>query len=76
MKRGTLALFGAGVRSDFEPSPTFEPSGTFRPHVLDVYLKHLQTLGFDVPEAAFRVTIRRYNGDRLEGGRGEILLGS
>ena len=76
MKRGTLALFGAGGPADFEPAPSFEPSGSFRPHVLDLYLSRLRGLGFDVPGAAFASPIRRYNGDRLEGGRGEILVGS
>jgi formylmethanofuran dehydrogenase subunit C len=76
MKRGTLGLFGADLGPDFELSPTFEPSGTFRPHVLNIYLEQLQQLGFDVSEAAFKAPIRRYNGDRLEGGRGEVLLGS
>jgi formylmethanofuran dehydrogenase subunit C len=75
MKRGTLALFGLEGRPDFELSPTFEPSGTFRPHVLNIYLAQLRGLGFDVPAAAFAGSIRRYNGDRLEAGRGEILLG-
>ena len=73
MKRGTLALFGA---SDFEPSPSFEPSGTFRPHVLNIYLDQLRGLGFEVPASAFAGLIRRYNGDRINGGRGEILVGS
>jgi formylmethanofuran dehydrogenase subunit C len=75
MKRGTLALFGAEDSPDFELSPTFEPSGTFRPHVLNIYLTKLRGLGFEVPAAAFAGSIRRYNGDRLEAGRGEILLG-
>ncbi len=76
MKRGTLALFGLDGGSESELSPTFEPSGTFRPHVLNIYLKQLLGLGFDVPRAAFAGSIRRYNGDRLEGGQGEILLAS
>jgi formylmethanofuran dehydrogenase subunit C len=71
MKRGTIALFGS---EGFELSPTFEPSGSFRPHFLSLYLKHLRTLGFGVPTAAFTSPIRRYNGDRVEGGRGEILI--
>ena len=75
MKRGTVALFGAGGMDDLPISPTFEPSGSFRPHILNIYLSHLRGLGLDVPEAAFGAPIRRYNGDRLEGGRGEILLG-
>jgi hypothetical protein len=29
-----------------------------------------------VPEAAFTAPIRRYNGDRIEKGRGEILIAS
>jgi formylmethanofuran dehydrogenase subunit C len=76
MKRGTLALFGLGDSPDFELSPAFEPSGHFRPHVLSIYLRKLQSLGFEVPEAAFTSTIRRYNGDRIEKGRGEILIAS
>jgi len=76
MKRGTLALFGTEGQADFELSTTFEPSGTFRPHVLNLYLNQLRGLGFLVPPSAFVGTIRRYNGDRLEAGRGEIWLGS
>ena len=72
MKRGTVALFGPGP--GYEPSPTFEPSGHFQPHVVAVYLARLRALGLDLPEAAGRGPIRRYNGDRLEGGRGEILV--
>jgi formylmethanofuran dehydrogenase subunit C len=75
MKRGTLALFGAGGPAEFEPSPSFEPSGSFRPHFLNLYLMDLRRLGFDVPRDAFASPIRRYNGDRLEGGRGVILVG-
>jgi formylmethanofuran dehydrogenase subunit C len=76
MKRGTLALFGVDDPERFEPSPTFEPSGTFRPHFLTLYLRRLRALGFGVPEAAFAAPIRRYNGDRLEGGQGEVLVAS
>jgi formylmethanofuran dehydrogenase subunit C len=76
MKRGTLALFGVEGRPDFELSPSFEPSGSFRPHVVDLYRKELQRSGFDPPAAAFRGSIRRYNGDRLDGGRGEVWIGS
>ena len=73
MKRGTLALFGPG-----EPDllPSFEPSGSFRPHFLTIYLRELRDRGFAVPEAAFAAPVVRYNGDRIEGGRGEVLVGS
>ncbi len=74
MKRGTIALFGIKADDDFEPSPTFEPSGSFRPHFLSYYLKTLQDQGFAVPASAFNHPIRRYNGDRLDHGRGEILV--
>jgi formylmethanofuran dehydrogenase subunit C len=76
MKRGTLAFLASEEAAAFEPSPTFEPSGSYRPPVLDIFLKSLAGIGFDVPGAAFAGSIRRYNGDRLEGGRGEILVAS
>jgi formylmethanofuran dehydrogenase subunit C len=76
MKRGTIALFGVDHQPDFEISPTFEPSGSFRPHVLPLYLKHLRLLGFEVPESAFARSIWRYNGDRIEKGRGEFWVAS
>jgi hypothetical protein len=76
MKRGTIALLGVDNQADFEVSPTFEPSGSFRPHVLSLYLKHLKSIGFDVPESAFARSIRRYNGDRVEKGRGEVWVAS
>jgi formylmethanofuran dehydrogenase subunit C len=74
MKRGTVALFGTGAQRDFELLSTFEPSGSFRPHVLALYLKHLRSLRFDVPESAFASSIQRYNGDRVEKGRGEVWV--
>ena len=70
MKRGTLALFGPEAP---ELSPSFEPSGSFRPHFLTIYLRELRDRGFAVPEAAFAAAVARYNGDRIEGGRGEVL---
>jgi len=74
MKRGTLALYGLDD-PDAPGLPTgFEPSGTFRPHTLAIYLRRLLDWGFAVPEAAFAATVRRYNGDRVEGGRGEVLV--
>ena len=52
----------------------WERPGHFQPHVVAVYLARLRALGLDLPEAAGRGPIRRYNGDRLEAGRGEILV--
>lgn len=73
MRRGSIVLLG-GDDPDGGLLPTFHPSGTFRPPVLTIYLRHLRDLGFAVPEAAFAAGVRRYNGDLVEGGRGEILV--
>ena len=73
MKRGTLALFG-GDDPDGGLLPTFAPSGMFRPHTLTIYLRQLAAWGFDRPEAASLAPVRRYNGDLVEGGQGEILV--
>jgi len=74
MKRGTLAFFGLDDPDEPGLLPSFEPSGTLRPHVLTIYLRELRALGFPVPEAAFAAPIRRYNGDRVVGGLGEVLV--
>ena len=74
MKRGTLALFGLDDPDRPGLLPTFEPSGSFRPHVVGISLRHLRSLGFEVPEEAFSRPLRRYNGDRVSAGRGEILV--
>jgi formylmethanofuran dehydrogenase subunit C len=72
MKRGTIGLFGN--EPGLELSAAFEPSGSFRPHFLSIFLDHIQRLGLNVPPSASRGPVRRYNGDRIEGGRGEILV--
>ncbi len=73
MKRGTIALF---CEDGPELLPTFEPSGAYRPPFLTIYLRRIAERGFPVPEAAFAAPIRRYNGDRIERGQGEVLLAS
>ncbi len=72
MKRGTIALFGD------EPGavgPTFAEGIPFRPVVLAIYLRALRRLGLDVPATADHGPLGRFLGDRLEDGRGEILVG-
>lgn len=72
MKRGTIAFFdGANAP---EMLPTFRAAGTCRPEFLQLYVRHLKSLGFAVPEHAFDLTWQRYNGDFLELGKGEILV--
>jgi formylmethanofuran dehydrogenase subunit C len=71
MKRGTLALFGATAT---ELLPSFLPSGRYRPPFVTLYLRQLRAWGFPVPDPAFAGTFRRYNGDRVERGQGEVLI--
>lgn len=73
MKRGTIGLFGLNGR---EPDllPTFRYACDYAPSILGVLVRHLRAAGFPVPESAFEVrTVRRYCGDYLESGKGEIL---
>lgn len=69
MKRGTIAMFGGTPKL----APGFASGGDDRPTFLTIYLKRLRELGFPVPIAAFAGSLARYNGDRAEGGQGEIL---
>lgn len=71
MRRGTIVLF-----DNHPPSmlPTFKYSCTYRPDFLRVYLLHLERCGFSVPDDCLTATYRRYNGDFLELGKGEILI--
>ena len=73
MKRGTIALFGLDDPAEPGLLPTFAPSGRDRSPFVTIYLKQLRDWGFAVPDAVFSGTLSRYNGDRAEGGRGEVL---
>jgi formylmethanofuran dehydrogenase subunit C len=71
MKRGTIALFGSPVT---ELLVTFRHACRFRPPFLGVYLKQLASWGFPLPGGLAPLPVcDRYNGDLLEGGKGEIL---
>ncbi|MCA8994854.1 MAG: formylmethanofuran dehydrogenase subunit C [Planctomycetaceae bacterium] len=70
MKRGTIGLFGT---ESPEMLPTFRFSCTYRPTFLPLYFTHLKRCGFPVPEDCFGAMYRRYCGDLLETGKGEIL---
>lgn len=76
MKRGTLALFGVADRREPGLLPTFAPSGPARPPFLALYQRQLRAWSFPVPDRAFAAPWDRYNGDRAEGGQGEIWVGS
>ncbi len=71
MKRGTIGLFSTTV--PVEMLPTFRYSCTYRPSFLQLYLSHLRQSGFSFPEATLTANYKRFCGDLLETGKGEIL---
>jgi formylmethanofuran dehydrogenase subunit C len=70
MKRGTLAFFG--------PSPpllpTFHSACVYRPVFLSLYLRQLRAWNFAVDERFQGGHWQRWTGDRVSGGKGEILI--
>lgn len=73
MKRGTIALFD---ETPAEPAFPFRHACRYRPPVMTILLRSLQRHGLAVPSSAFVGAFERYNGDLLEGGRGELLVWS
>lgn len=73
MKRGTIALFD---ETPAEPSFPFRYACRYRPPVMTILLRSLRSHGFPIPSRAFDGSFERYNGDLLEGGRGELLVWS
>ena len=71
MKRGTVGLLGT---SNPDILPTFKYACTYQPTFLRVYLKYLTNLGFPVPADALNANYKRYCGDMLELGKGELLF--
>jgi formylmethanofuran dehydrogenase subunit C len=74
MRRGTIGLLGSAPAPPL--LPTFKFTCQDRPDFLRVYLMHLRRHGFDVPDECLSTNYRRYNGDFLELGKGEIFLRS
>jgi formylmethanofuran dehydrogenase subunit C len=71
MKRGTLAFLGPEAPPML---PTFRRACRYRPDVLPLMFRHLRRLDFHVPDDLFTCSYDLYNGDLIEGGRGEVLL--
>jgi formylmethanofuran dehydrogenase subunit C len=71
MRRGTLALLS---KTPPPMLPSFRYACCYRPTVMSLLLRHLRELGFPLPEDLVSASYRLYNGDLIEGGRGEILL--
>jgi formylmethanofuran dehydrogenase subunit C len=71
MKRGTIALFGPD--ENLKLLPTFRYACTYRPQFLEIYLRQLATWGFSVPALVGAGSFRRYSGDLVALGKGEVL---
>ena len=69
MKRGTLA-FGGDLPGLL---PSFRYDCDCRPLFLGLYFRQLRAWGFPVPDRLFRGGWRRFSGDLIELGKGEIL---
>jgi formylmethanofuran dehydrogenase subunit C len=88
MKGGTIVLMGgAEIRTGawmmrgtivcLKPVrllPTFSYACAYNPTFLNVYAKHLQTLGFAIPSSPADGAYQRYTGDSAIPGKGEILV--
>ncbi|HTU20615.1 MAG TPA: formylmethanofuran dehydrogenase subunit C [Gemmataceae bacterium] len=70
MKRGTLAFFSSSPPL----LPTFRPACDYRPVFLSLYLRQLRAWGFAVDERFQGGRWRRWTGDQVPLGKGEILL--
>jgi formylmethanofuran dehydrogenase subunit C len=69
MRRASIVA-GAPVT----PLPTYALACTYRPPFLAVLLRHLRELGLPVGDEWLAGRYARWSGDRLELGRGEILV--
>jgi formylmethanofuran dehydrogenase subunit C len=70
MRRGSIAFFGARP----ELLPTFRFACRLAPDVLKVVLRQLRRWGFSVDDELMTAEVDLYNGDMIEGGRGEVLV--
>jgi formylmethanofuran dehydrogenase subunit C len=70
MKRGTIALLGG------RPAllPTFRADCVYRPTFLRIYLRRLHEWGFQPSEKYTDGFYRRYSGDLVSLGKGEVLV--
>ncbi|MBW3600015.1 MAG: formylmethanofuran dehydrogenase subunit C, partial [Planctomycetes bacterium] len=71
MRRGTLAFLGPSVPPLL---PSFRYACRCRPVMLSLMLRRLRETGFSVPDDLLTSSFDLYNGDLIEGGRGEVLL--
>ena len=69
MVRGTIVAL-----SSISLLPTFAYACTYNPTFLNLYAKHIATLGWTIPFDAREGGYRRYTGDTCVPGKGEILV--
>jgi formylmethanofuran dehydrogenase subunit C len=74
MRRGTIGFLGSAPAPPM--LPTFKFTCQDRPDFLRVYLVYLRRHGFFVPDECLSAICRRFHGDFLELGKGEILVRS
>ena len=70
MSRGSIILLGTDAP---DMLPTFRLACTYRPTFVRIYLRHLASAGWPVPPGCLESAYRRFSGDFLELGKGEIL---
>jgi formylmethanofuran dehydrogenase subunit C len=71
MRRGTIGFFGSELPRML---PSFRHACRYHPEALTLIMQQLAQHQFPLPADALRLTVDLYNGDLIEGGRGEILL--
>jgi formylmethanofuran dehydrogenase subunit C len=71
MRRGTIAFLG-GESPPILPS--FRFACRYRPEVMTLLLRHVRSLGFPLPDLTPAAGYDLFNGDLIEGGRGELLV--
>jgi formylmethanofuran dehydrogenase subunit C len=69
MRRGSIISMRAA-----RILPTFNFDCVYRPTFLRLYLRHLRALGLPIDDAFIAGRYRRWSGDMVDLGRGEILL--
>lgn len=75
MRRGSIIAFQEECSvAPLQLLPTFRYNCTYRPAFLRVYLKTLQRYGLSIKDEYITGSYRRYNGDIVELGKGEILV--
>jgi formylmethanofuran dehydrogenase subunit C len=71
MRRGTLVYCGENAPRLL---PTFRRACRFRPVAFAMLFRQLGQMDFPIPASALDADFELYNGDMIEGGRGEVLI--